>query len=139
MQEIEPVPEEVTLVMIKPDGVMRGLTDEIIDTFRKSGLCLQYKEEIIFTVEKAGMFYSNKVGEPELHQNLISYLTSGRCVVLLLSGINANTRARQIIGETSSNTGGNGLRGKYAMSALKDTVHGSRDMNEFYHSMDVLF
>jgi len=139
MQEVESLAEEVALVIIKPDGVLRGLTEEIISTFCQNGLELQYSQEINFSKEKARRFYSNKLNEPDLHQKLVEYLTSGPCIVLILTGKNTNARVRNIIGQIDSDSKGTGLRGKYGLNPLQDTIHGSRDMEEFYQSIEVLF
>ena len=113
---------EKTLVVIKPDGVERNLTGEIIRRFQDAGLILtalrmlKVKEELVArhypldpeycrTIGEKSAAAGEKIADPEAHGRMIvnglrKYLTNGPVVALVLTGENAIKRVREITGYT---------------------------------------
>jgi nucleoside-diphosphate kinase len=116
---------ERTLILVKPDAFARNLTGEIIARFERKGLRLVALNLMTMTRELAGSHYAEHVGKG-FYEELVSFITSGPLVAMVLEGEQAVVAARQIIGATNpleANTGS--IRGDYAISVGQNMVHGS--------------
>jgi nucleoside-diphosphate kinase len=116
---------EQTLLIIKPDGVARGVIGEILLRVERKG----YKLEAIQgrTIERslAEKHYREHVGKP-FYDDLIDYITSGMSVVAIVKGENAIENLRVIMGATDPLDATPGsIRGAYATSVTHNLVHGS--------------
>ncbi|KKR81447.1 MAG: Nucleoside diphosphate kinase [Candidatus Daviesbacteria bacterium GW2011_GWA1_41_61] len=121
---------ELTLAMIKPDTMNKGLAPVIEQAFIDAGLEIIYKKILQLTMEQARTI-TGKLRERHLMPLIESYLTSGESEVLLLKGENAIQRTRNLIGYTKlSNREGAGLRGLYAENYLYNAIHGSATPEE---------
>lgn len=88
-----------TLVLIKPDGVQRGLIGEIISRFEDRGLMLIAMDFRQISKEFAKEHYSMHQGKP-FYKGLVKYITSSPIVVMVWAGSNAVQAVRQTVGAT---------------------------------------
>src|SRR5574339_23011 len=90
---------ERTLILVKPDGVQRGLIGEIIGRFEKRGLKLVGMKFIQMSPELAGDHYGEHRERP-FYNGLVGYITSGPVVAMVWEGNNAIAAARATMGAT---------------------------------------
>ncbi len=116
---------ERTLIIVKPDGVQRGLTGEIIRRFEQRGLRIIGMKFMQVSRELAEKHYSVHVGKP-FFEGLVNYITSSPVVVIALEGTNAIEAARMTIGATRPQQAAAGtIRGDFALEVGRNLVHGS--------------
>jgi nucleoside-diphosphate kinase len=128
---------EQTLVIIKPDGVVRGLEDDIIERYEQAGLKLVKKKEVTPTAELLTKHYEAHVEKP-FYPALESFMSSGKVVAMLFEGEDAITTARQITGATNPVEAEPGtIRGDFRDKGLegedaitKNMVHASATSEE---------
>ena len=116
---------ERTLILVKPDAFARHLTGEIIARFERKGLSLVALQLTTISRELASQHYAEHEGKP-FYEELVSFITSGPLVAMVLEGESAIAAARQVIGATNpleANTGS--IRGDYALEVGQNMVHGS--------------
>jgi nucleoside-diphosphate kinase len=116
---------ERTLILVKPDAFARNLTGEIISRFEVKGLRLAALKLMTMTRELAQQHYAEHEGKP-FFEELVSFITSGPLVAMVLEGDHAVWAARQVIGATNpleATTGS--IRGDYAIEVGQNMVHGS--------------
>jgi nucleoside-diphosphate kinase len=116
---------ERTLILVKPDAFARNLTGEIIARFERKGLVLVALSLKTISRELASQHYAEHEGKP-FYEELVSFITSGPLVAMVLEGEQAVVAARQLIGATNpleANTGS--IRGDYAVAVGQNMVHGS--------------
>lgn len=113
------------LILLKPDGVERGLIGEIISRFEKKGLKIVAMKMMRMTKKKAENFYSVHKGKP-FYSGLIDYITSGPIVGICLEGENVISVVREMMGKTNPAEADKGtIRADYGIDIGKNTVHGS--------------
>ncbi len=116
---------ETTFVMVKPDGVQRGLVGEIINRFERKGLKLVGLQSLIPSEEIAEEHYAVHKDRP-FYNGLINFITSGPVVAMAWSGIDAISVARIIIGATNGRDALPGtIRGDFGMDIGFNLIHGS--------------
>jgi nucleoside-diphosphate kinase len=116
---------ERTLILVKPDAFARNLTGEIIARFERKGLRLAALKHMTMTRELAGQHYAEHEGK-SFYEELVSFITSGPLVAMVLEGESAITAARQVIGATNPLEAAPGsIRGDFAISVGQNMVHGS--------------
>lgn len=116
---------ERTLIIVKPDGVQRGLTGEIIRRFEARGLRIVGMKFMQVSSELAEKHYAVHQGKP-FFDGLVKYITSSPVVVLAFEGTNAVQAARNTIGVTKPNEAAAGtIRGDFALEIGRNLVHGS--------------
>ncbi len=116
---------ERTLILVKPDAFARNLTGEIIARFERKSLRLVALQLMVMSRDLASQHYAEHEGKP-FFEELVSFITSGPLVALVLEGEHAVVAARQVIGATNpleANTGS--IRGDYAVAVGQNMVHGS--------------
>ena len=116
---------ERTLILVKPDAFARNLTGEIIARFERKGLRLAALQLMTLDRELASRHYAEHEGKP-FYEELVTFITSGPLVAMVLEGDQAIAAARQVIGATNpleANTGS--IRGDYAIAVGQIMVHGS--------------
>ena len=114
-----------TLILIKPDAFARSLSGEIIARFERKGLRLVAMNLITMTRELAERHYAEHEGKG-FYEELVTFITSGPLVAMVLEGDQAVVAARQVIGATNpleATTGS--IRGDYAIEVGQNMVHGS--------------
>jgi nucleoside-diphosphate kinase len=116
---------ERTLILIKPDAFARNLTGEIIARFERKGLRLAAMKLMTMDRELAQQHYAEHEGKP-FFDELVTFITSGPLVAMVLEGEHAVTAARQVIGATNPLEADAGsIRGEYAIAVGQNMVHGS--------------
>jgi nucleoside-diphosphate kinase len=116
---------ERTLILVKPDAFARNLTGEIIARFERKGLRLVAMQLMTMSTDLAARHYAEHEGKP-FYEELVSFITSGPLVAMVLKGESAVKAARQVIGATNpleATTGS--IRGDYAIAVGQNMVHGS--------------
>ncbi len=116
---------ERTFVMIKPDGVQRGLIGAIIQRFERRGLKIVAMKFMHVSRELAEKHYAVHKGRP-FYDGLIAYITSGPVVAMVLEGTNAITVARNTMGATNPADAAPGtIRADFGIEIGRNLVHGS--------------
>jgi len=114
-----------TLILVKPDAFARHLTGEIIARFERKGLRLAQLKLMTVDEELARRHYAEHEGR-DFFEALVSFITSGPIVAMVLEGPSAVEGARQLIGATDGIKAAPGsIRGDYALEVRRNLVHGS--------------
>jgi nucleoside-diphosphate kinase len=136
---------ERTLILIKPDGVQRGLMGEIIGRFERRGLKLAGMKFIQMSRELAERHYAVHKGRP-FYADLVNYITSGPVVAMAWEGKDAIKAARNTIGATNPAEADAGtIRGDLGMEIGRNLVHGSdspengvKEVNLFFSEEELI-
>lgn len=116
---------EESYIMIKPDGVQRGLVGEIISRFEKKGFKLKGLKLFDCPKDLAEEHYKDLSSKP-FFPKLISYITSGPVVCMAWEGVGVVASARKLIGATNPLQAEPGtIRGDLAIQTGRNVVHGS--------------
>ncbi len=116
---------ETTYVMVKPDGVQRGLIGEIIGRFERKGLKLVGLKSVVPSRETAETHYAVHAERP-FYPGLINFVTSGPVVCMAWCGKDAISVARTLIGATNGREASPGtIRGDFGMDMGYNMIHGS--------------
>jgi nucleoside-diphosphate kinase len=116
---------ERTLILVKPDAFARGLTGEIVARFERKGLRIAAMRHMQVDDELAQRHYAEHEGKPFFGE-LVSFITSGPIVAMVLEGQEAIRAARQVIGATNPLEAVPGsIRGDFAIEVGQNMVHGS--------------
>lgn len=130
---------EKTYVMIKPDGVQRNLTGEIISRFEKKGLKLTAMKFLRLSPEQAQVHYQEHVGK-KFYDGLISFITSGPVVAMVWEGKNAVTAARKLMGSTNpAEADPASIRGMYGLDLGRNIIHGADSVESAEREMAIYF
>jgi nucleoside-diphosphate kinase len=114
-----------TLVLIKPDGVQRGLVGEIIRRLEWRGLKLIAMKMIPVARELAARHYAEHQGKP-FYEGLLGFITSGPIVAMIWEGREAVTVVRSLMGATDPLKAQPGtIRGDLALDLGMNLIHGS--------------
>jgi nucleoside-diphosphate kinase len=123
------VVDNITFTMIKPDGVENGHAGAILDHIIKAGFTVKAMKYTRLTTERAGQFYAVHAGRP-FYNDLVTYMSSGPIVAIILEKDNAIDDFRKLIGATNPADAEEGtIRNLYAKSIEANAIHGS-DSNE---------
>jgi nucleoside-diphosphate kinase len=116
---------ERTLVLVKPDGVRRGLVGEVISRLERKGLTLVAAELRTLSAETATAHYGEHEGKPFFGE-LVDFITGGPLMALAVEGHRAVEAVRTLMGVTDpvASTPGS-IRGDYALEIGQNLVHGS--------------
>jgi nucleoside-diphosphate kinase len=116
---------ERTLVLVKPDGVRRGLIGEVVTRLERKGLRIVALD--LRTIERATaeQHYGEHEGKP-FFAGLVDFITGGPLVALVAEGPSAVAAVRRMMGVTNPVEATPGsLRGDYALEIGENLVHGS--------------
>ena len=114
-----------TFAIIKPDAVSKDYTGKIYDRILQAGFAILSARLLKMTKETAESFYSVHKERP-FFDDLISFMTSGPCMVLVLQKEGAVKEWRKTIGATNPEDAANGtIRKDYASNVQENAVHGS--------------
>ncbi|MDR0306973.1 MAG: nucleoside-diphosphate kinase [Chitinispirillales bacterium] len=114
-----------TLAIIKPDAIRNKTAGKILSIIEDSGLTIEAVKMMRLTKELAGAFYAVHRGKP-FYEELLDFMSSGPCFVLTLSGENAITRWRELMGATNPATAAEGtIRKLYGTNIQFNACHGS--------------
>lgn len=116
---------ELTFVMVKPDGVARGLVGEVISRIERKGYRLAAMRHFTIDQALAESHYTEHVEKP-FFRELVSFITSGSVVAMVVEGPDAVRGLRQIMGATNPLEAAPGsIRGDFATEIGENIVHGS--------------
>jgi nucleoside-diphosphate kinase len=116
---------ERTLVLVKPDGVRRGLVGEVIGRCERKGLTLVALELRILDRDRAQVHYAEHDGKP-FYPDLVDFITSGPLVAMVIEGPRAIASFRAVAGATAPLQAATGsVRGDFALEVQENIVHGS--------------
>lgn len=116
---------ERTLVLIKPDGVARGLVGEVLGRLERKGLALVAVEMRTLDRATAEKHYAEHAGQPYF-EPLIEFITSGPLVAVVAEGPRAIEAWRAMMGATDPVKAAPGtIRGDHALIVRENLVHGS--------------
>jgi nucleoside-diphosphate kinase len=133
------VAKERTLVLVKPDGVRRGLAGEVISRLERKGLRLVAMELRNLDREAAEAHYAEHAERPFFGE-LVEFITGGPLVALVVEGPNAVAATRRIMGVTNPVEATPGsLRGDYALEIGQNLVHGSDSPESAQREIGIFF
>ncbi|MCD1260221.1 nucleoside-diphosphate kinase [Paenibacillus athensensis] len=116
---------EKTFLMVKPDGVQRGLVGEIVKRFEQKGFQLIGAKLLAVSQEQAEFHYAEHKGKP-FYDALLSFITSGPVFAMVWQGDQVIALSRAMIGKTNSLEALAGtIRGDYAVHTNFNLIHGS--------------
>lgn len=116
---------ERTLIIIKPDGVQRGLVGPILTRFERRGLRFAALKLMHITPELAARHYAIHKGKP-FYDGLIEFITSGPVLVAVVEGRDAINIARKTMGATNPAAAEPGtIRADFGLEVGRNLVHGS--------------
>ena len=144
---------EKSLVLVKPDGVRRGLIGEIIKRFEQRGLQLIGMKLIHIDINFAKKHYTEDVAKrrgENVRNWLLEYITEGPVVAMVIEGINAVELVRKIAGTTEPKSALPGtIRGDFAhisfgyadkkKKPIKNLIHASGNKKEAEHEINLWF
>ncbi|KAK9823716.1 hypothetical protein WJX72_004856 [[Myrmecia] bisecta] len=118
-------PQERTFIMIKPDGVHRGLVADIIKRFEAKGYKLVGIKVLVPSKDLAGKHYAEHEGKP-FYPGLVNFLSSGAVVAMVWEGKEVIKTGRTFIGATNPLASAPGtIRGDYGIDVGRNIIHGS--------------
>lgn len=130
---------EHTFIMVKPDGVRRGLIGEVISRFEAKGLALQRMRMLTPDEAIAGRHYGEHEGKP-FYPSLLEFITSGPVVAMEWSGEDAVSVARTMMGVTNGSEAAPGtIRGDYGLGVQENIVHGSDSAESAERELGIWF
>ncbi|KAM4626140.1 thioredoxin domain-containing protein 6 [Discoglossus pictus] len=144
--ELVPAGKSYTVAIIKPDAVAHGKADEIIMKIQEAGFEILANEERTMTESEARDFYQHRAGE-EKFQELIQFMSSGPCHVLIISKSGEDEDVipawREFIGPTdveiAKKEKPESLRAQYGTEVLYNAVHGSNDREQASRELAFFF
>jgi len=136
---------EKTLSIIKPDGVSRGLIGEVIKRFESNGIRIAAMKMVCLTRPQAEGFYAVHKERP-FFDSLVTFMTSGPIVVMVLEGDDVIAKNRTLMGATNYKEAADGtIRRDFATDIEKNVVHGSDaletaefEINYFFNTFEMM-
>lgn len=130
---------ERTLILVKPDGVKRGLIGEIVGRFERKGLRIAALKMMRFTGEQAESHYAEHVGKP-FFPDLKAFIISGPVAAMVVEGDEVIGVARAMMGKTKFTDAAPGtIRGDLAFSTTENLVHGSDSAESAAREIPIFF
>ena len=130
---------EHTFIMVKPDGVARGLVGEVIGRLENKGLRLEKIRQLTIDEEMAGVHYGEHVEKP-FFGDLVAFITSGPVVAMEWSGDSAVSVARTLMGATDPKQAAPGtIRGDFGLMVTNNIVHGSDSVESGARELGIFF
>lgn len=130
---------EHTFVMVKPDGVQRGLVGEVVSRFERKGLRLERMRMLTIDREMASRHYAEHVDKP-FYADLADFITSGPVVAMQWSGESAISVARTLMGPTDPVAAAPGtIRGDLGLVITNNIVHGSDSPESAARELSLFF
>jgi nucleoside-diphosphate kinase len=130
---------EATLVLVKPDGVRRGLVGEVIRRIEAKTLKISALKVMQITRELAEEHYAEHVDKP-FFEDLVSFITSGPVVAMAVEGEGATAVVRILMGATNPAESAPGtIRGDLGLQITENIVHGSDSPESAKRELDLYF
>lgn len=131
--------KERTFVMVKPDGVRRGLTDEVVSRIRKAGLKVVSKKILTIDRGMAEKLYEVHRGK-DFFERLITHVIWGKAVIMLVEGEQAIARMRELVGATDWRKASKGtIRGDFGTSISENVVHAADSAESAKRELSLFF
>jgi len=128
-----------TLVLVKPDGVRRGLVGEVVGRLERKGLTIVAMELRTLDRETATRHYAEHEGKP-FFAGLVDFITGGPLVALVVEGPRAVEAVRNLMGVTDPVVANPGsLRGDFALEIGQNLVHGSDSEESATREIGIFF
>jgi len=119
------MPTQSTLVIVKPDAVRRGLIGEVLSRIERKGLRIDELKMMRETKTLARKQYAEHSAKPFFGE-LVDFITGGQVVVAKVSGRDAVTVVRTLMGSTDPASAAPGtIRGDFGIEITENLVHGS--------------
>jgi nucleoside-diphosphate kinase len=116
---------ERTLIIVKPDGVQRGLVGQVLGRFEARGFKLAGLKLMRISRELAERHYAEHQGKP-FYEGLVAFITSAPAVVGVVEGPGAIAVVRAMMGATNpANADAGTIRGDFAVTMSYNVIHGS--------------
>lgn len=130
---------EQTFLMVKPDGVERGLIGEIIGRIERKGFIIREMKMMNVTEELAKAHYEEHAEKPFFGE-LVTFLTSGPVVALRVEGADVVAVSRLMIGKTKPLEAAPGtIRGDFANTMSENVIHGSDSLESAERELALWF
>jgi nucleoside-diphosphate kinase len=130
---------ESTFIMVKPDGVARGLVGEVISRFERKGLTLEQVRMLEIDEGLARRHYEEHVEKP-FFPELLEFITSGPVVAMEWSGESAISVCRGVMGATDPKQAAPGtIRGDLGLLVTHNIVHGSDGPESAIRELEIFF
>ena len=130
---------ERTYLMVKPDGVQRGICGEIVSRFEKKGLKLVAMKLMVIPKEVAENHYGEHKERP-FFPSLINYITSGPVLAMVWEGESAVSVCRNMMGKTNPKESAPGtIRGDFGMQTGMNIIHGSDSVESAEREISIFF
>lgn len=130
---------ERTLILVKPDGVQRGLIGSIVGRFENRGLKLIGMKFLQMSDDLAARHYAVHNGKP-FYESLVQYIVSGPIVAMVWEGNDAIAAARTTMGTTNPVEAAPGtIRGDFGMEIGRNLVHGSDSLENAVKEVELFF
>ena len=114
-----------TFLMVKPDGVQRGLIGEIVKRFEMKGFQLIAAKQLIVSKEQAEFHYAEHREKP-FYGELVDFITSGPVFAMVWQGDDIVTLSRLMMGKTKAVDAVPGtIRGDFSIHTGMNLIHGS--------------
>ncbi|MEM2943046.1 MAG: nucleoside-diphosphate kinase [Candidatus Bathyarchaeia archaeon] len=130
---------ERTLLLVKPDGVMRGLIGEVISRIERKGLKIAGLKILTLTKEQAESLYSIHRTK-EFYPRLIRHITSGPVAAVVIEGPDCVRAVRRVVGATNPQEATPGsIRGDLALNTTENVVHAADSVENAEYEIEILF
>ena len=130
---------ERTYAMVKPDGVRRGLTAQILQRLIDKGFGIVGLKQLVITRDLAERHYGEHQGKP-FFSGLVTFITSGPVVAVAVEGPNVIAELRKMMGATNPKDAAPGtIRGDYATTIDENVVHGSANLDDAARELALFF
>ena len=130
---------ERTLVLVKPDGVQRGLVGTIIGKFEATGMKIVGMKLMHVSEKLAQRHYAEHEGKP-FYTGLVDYITAAPVVALCLEGPDAIAITRKLMGATNPSDAPPGtIRGDFGVEISRNLVHGSANEGDAAREVGLFF
>jgi nucleoside-diphosphate kinase len=130
---------ERTLIIVKPDGVQRGLVGQVLERFERRGLKFAGLKLMRISRDLAGRHYAEHQGK-SFYEGLVGFITSSPVVVGVLEGPNAIALTRAMMGATNpANAVPGTIRGDFALVVSNNIIHGSDGLESAAREISLFF
>lgn len=130
---------ERTLILVKPDGVRRGLIGEVISRIERKGLTITHMDLRVLARERAEDHYGEHRDKPFFGE-LVNFITGGPLVAMVVEGDDAVKSMRMVMGATNPVEATPGsIRGDFATVIGENIVHGSDSPESAQREIGIFF
>lgn len=131
--------QQTTFVIIKPDGIKNRHIGEIINRIENEGLEISFIKRTTLSKDQCKVHYVQHINKP-FFKNLVSYMTSGSVIGMLVSGEDAIARMRRLAGATDPKEANPGtIRADFAESVDRNVIHTSDSVDAVVREFKNIF